>query len=84
MTPPTVVSVCCLPLPTRVLLQAATADAFLRCKVAYEVLSDDEQRRQYDESLAAAAAAAGAYTTTQQVNTNSCTTDTVYQQRTLT
>lgn len=32
----------------------STAVAFLRCKKAYEVLSDCEQRRQYDEAVAAA------------------------------
>jgi DnaJ-class molecular chaperone len=39
-------------------LQATTADAFVRCKLAYEVLSDTEQRRQYDEAMAAAGGAA--------------------------
>jgi DnaJ-class molecular chaperone len=37
-------------------VQAAnTADAFLKCKLAYEVLSDAEQRMRYDQAVAAAA-----------------------------
>jgi hypothetical protein len=36
-------------------VQAAhTADAFLKCKLAYEVLSDAEQRMQYDQAVAGA------------------------------
>lgn len=36
-------------------MQVDTTEAFLRCKAAYEVLSNEQRRSEYDQQLDAAA-----------------------------